>query len=65
MVHKSFFEHRWADYKEDFLALRQFLQNLNEDNYLPFKKYFGSTVPKIEGNSFNPDNLTYVELYSN
>jgi hypothetical protein len=21
-VHKTFFEHRWADYKEDFLMLR-------------------------------------------
>ena len=24
VVHKTFFEYRWADYKEDFLMLRQF-----------------------------------------
>lgn len=64
IVHKTFFESRWADYKQDFLILRQFIQNLNENNYLPFKKYFGSSVPKLKGSEFNPDDLDYVSFYS-
>ena len=63
-AHKTFFEHRWADYKEDFIILRQFFQNLNENNFQPFKKYFGSQIPKVWGVDFNHENLTYVQFYS-
>lgn len=63
-THKTFFEHRWADYKQDFIVMRQFFQNLNENNFQPFKKFFGSQVPKIWGVEFNPENLTYLEFYT-
>lgn len=63
-AHKTFFEHRWADCKQDFIVLRQFFQNLNENNFQPFKKYFGSQVPKIWGTEFNPESMIYLEFYT-
>ena len=63
-VHKTFFDHRWADYKTDFDMMRQFFQNMNENNFQPFKKYFAKNHPQVKGNNFNTERSSYVQIYS-
>lgn len=64
-VHKTFHCKRWLEYKRWFLVLREFIQNLNEDNYEPFKEYFGSKVPFLRDQDFNIERGTYLTLYYN
>jgi hypothetical protein len=61
--HKTFFDSRWLDQKLDFALMRQFIQDLNENNFREFKQFFGERVPKLAQREFNPEGLTYAELY--
>jgi hypothetical protein len=62
-MNKTFHDHEYEIIRDREIELSNFLKNLCERNYLPFKEYLGEMVPRIAGlPQYNLSNFTALKL---